>query len=87
MLTTDFTIRSKVGHEYEFKHRYGNFSAIVIKKEIVRDICTINKSENPKWKTEDKFVIDSPLTVKFREIYPIEDKCWIPWESERDDIK
>jgi hypothetical protein len=87
MLTTDFTIQSKVGHEYEFKHKYGNFSAIVISKNVIQDICFIAKSENPKWKTGDELIIDSPLTIKYREIYPIEGKCWIPWQSERDDIK
>lgn len=86
MLATDFTIRSKIGHEYEFKHKQGNFSATVLIKEIIRDICIINKSENLNYKVGDELIIDSPLTIKYREIYPIEDKCWIPWESKRDDI-
>lgn len=69
----------KLGHKYEFKSISNNFYVDIIESGLffINTRGVIRASVNPNYKVGSEFIIDSPLTIRYREVYP-KLSVWIP---------
>lgn len=73
-------LQLKVGRQYEFSHKFGNFFVEFNVSDIIMMKGIIYKSHSllSKYLAGNEFIVDSPLMVFVRQVFPYEGDWFHP---------